>query len=351
MAEPVDGVVIRPLDAADAPAVRELRARSSDSGKIGFTLRHLVSPEEAARAKPPDSVGVVALVSDQVIGEASVVFSRASAGAQDCSLAWLHSLAVDPRWRGRGVARALTAARLDEVAGRTDPHVVAAAIQVGNAASMANARRWSQRTLGRVRVTPVPRPRRQVALPDGLTLRRADPADLPAIAEGIRATARGLVLAPIPSHDELGTWLDVRVAGRLLRDYFVAVDEGGDIVAGLGIENEGLMLSLELTRMPRSVELANLVLRVVPKDRAMRNLNLRLPWFGDGHEDDARALWHRVRWELREHGTSVVRSIDAKGPLASVLPVAPWLPSTTLDIVVREPAGLTLPSLPIGAVV
>ncbi len=182
-------------------------------------------------------------------------------------------------------------------------------------------------------------------------MRPATPADLPAVADGIRVAARALTLAPAPDAEELASWLAVRVGGELFRSYVVATDTAGRIVAGMGLEEEGRLFSLEVARMPAAVAAANLLVRVVPKDRLMRNLNVRLAWFEPGHEAAAQAMWRHVRWEYRDRGTSIVRAVDPKGPLARALPVARWLPSTSLRVVVREPPGCMLPPLPIGAVV
>ena len=284
------------------------------------------------------------------MGTASVTFSRVWAG-DVIGLAWASGLAVAPGWRRRGIARALTAALLDAVADRGTPHVFAAAIQVGNEASMSNAMSWFDRVAGTVRVTPVPPPRRRPRPVPGVTVRPATSADLPVVADGVRRAARALTLAWAPDAEELASWLAVRVDAELLRSYVVATDEAGRIVAGIGLEEEGRLVSLEVTRMPAAIAAANLLVRVVPKDRLMRNVNVRLAWFQSGHEAAARAMWRHVRWDYRDRGTSIVRAIDPRGPLARALPVAGWLPSTSLRVVVREPPGFTLPPLPIGAVV
>ena len=343
--------VVRRARPGDSEGLRRLHSASSDSGKVAFRPRHHVDVAEARTTLRPDSDEFVAVVGDQVVGTASVTFSAVWAGTDVIGLAWGSGLAVAPAWRRRGIARALTAALLDAVAHRGTPHVLAAAIQVGNEGSMSNAMAPLHRVLGTVRVTPVPPPRRRPRPVPGVIVRPATSADLSAVAEGIGGAARALTLASAPDAEELASWLDVRVGGELLRSYVVATDTAGRIVAGIGIEEEGRLFSLEVTRMPAAIAAANLLVRVVPKDRLMRNLNVRFAWFEPGHEAAAQAMWRHVRWEYRDRGTSIVRAVDPKGPLARALPVARWLPSTSLRVVVREPPGVTLPPLPIGAVV
>jgi len=344
-------VVVRPLQAGEDPELRRLRATSSDSGKVAFRPRHHGDETVLRSLRGDDVDDYVAVVGGELVGAGSVTFSRVADGAHVIGLAWLSGLVVAPAWRGRGIAGRLTTARLDAVSCRDGPHVVAAAVQAGNGPSMANAMRWADRVLGTVRVTPVPPPRRPPAPRSGVTIRPVASADLPAVAAGIGVAAQKLSLAPVLDADELARWLDVRVGSRALRSYVVATDAAGRVVAGLGVEHEHELISIEVTRMPALITAANMFVRVVPRDRLMRNINLRLPWFAPGHQASARLLWRQVRWDERDRGTSIVRSVDPTGPLARALPVPRWLPSTSLRIVIREPPGWSLPGLPVGAVV
>lgn len=343
-------IVVRPLQAGEGPELRRLRAMASDSGKVAFRPRHH-GDETVLRSLRGDVDDYVAVVGGELVGAGSVTFSRVADRAHVIGLAWLSGLVVAPAWRGRGIARRLTTARLDAVSCRDGAHVVAAAVQAGNGPSMANAMRWADRVLGTVRVTPVPPPRRPPAPVPGVTIRPVASADLPAVTAGIGVAAQELSLAPVLDADELARWLDVRVGNRALRSYVVAADAAGRVVAGLGVEHEYELISIEVTRMPALIAGVNVFVRVVPPDRLMRNINLRFPWFAAGHQAAARLLWRQVRWDERDRGTNIVRSVDPTGPLARALPVARWLPSTSLRIVIREPAGWSLPGLPVGAVV
>lgn len=344
-------VVVRALRVGEAPALGRLRAMSSDGGKVAFRPRYHGDETALRSLRSNDMHDYVAVVDGEIVGAGSVTFSRIAAHPAVIGLAWLSGLAVAPAWRGRGIARQLTTARLAAVAGRDGPHVVAAAVQAGNGPSMANAMRWANRILGTVQVTPVPPPRRPPAPVPGVSIRPVATADLPDVAAGIRAAAQELSLAPVPDADELARWLGVRVGGQPLRSYAVATDATGRVVAGLGIEHEHKLISIEVTRMPALIAAANVFLRVVPRDRLLRNINVRFPWFHPGHQAAAQSLWRQLRWDIRDRGTNVVRSVDPNGPLARALPIARWLPSTSLQIVIREPAGCVLLARPIGAVV
>jgi len=348
-----EDVVVRPLQAGELAELRRVRALSSDGGKVAFRPRHHGDDTALLSLRSGESHDYVAVVGGELVGAGSVSFSRVADRDRVIGLAWLSGLVVTPAWRGRGIARRLTMARLDAVSDRDGPHVVAAAVQAGNGASMANAMRWADRILGTVQVTPVRAPHRAPGAASGVSIRPVATADLAAVAAGIRMAAKELSLAPVVDADDLARWLDVRVGvgGEALRSYTVAVDATGTVVAGLGLEHEYKLISMEVTRMPALLAAANVVVRVVPRNKLMRNINVRFAWFRPGHQAAAQLLWRQVRWEVRDYATSVVRLVDPTGPLARALPAARWLPSTTLQIVIRDPAGSALAALPIGAVV
>lgn len=340
-------VVVRQAEESDGEQVRALALRSADSGRIAFRTVHRASVAEVARARRPGAATFVAVAPDgRVVGAASATPYDVVDGDRTARLVWLHSLGVDPEWRRRGIASRLTGARLAHAETLPGPTVVAAAIQSGNEASMAGARRWSDRTLGTVRVTPVPPPRRAPRPVPGLEVRPAGPGDLETVATGIRSTARDLALAPVTTADELAAWLAVEVNGVPVHEYVVAVDAAGTVVAGLGIEDEGSVQALEIVALPLAVRAANLALRVVPHDRMMRNLNVRLPFVTPGQEAAARHLWQSVRWRYRERGSSVVTAFAPGSPVARALRSPAWLPSTGLDVVVRDHPEVALPAGP-----
>lgn len=335
------GARIRAVDAQDSPALARLAAASSDGGRIAFAPRHHVPVVEAARAKHLDVDGVVAETPDgTVVGAGWVSFERCHLGTEVGEVALLHSLAVNPEHRRQGIAAALTRWRLHRAAERKA--VVVAAIQAGNAASEANARSWSTQTLGTLVVTPSPirgSPPRPGA-GAGVSVRRAQSSELGELSERIESFSAEHVLSPAVDEHTLARWLDIRVAGQPLNHYFVAVDDTGRLLAGLGIEEEARLSSLEVVRMPVALRVAARLLKVVPADRRMRNLVVRMPWFVPGQGAAARYLWEYLRWEWRDRGSSLVTTLDATSPLTTMLYAPRWMPRTTLRIVGRSDTPL-----------
>ena len=88
--------------------------------------------------------------------------------------------------------------------------------------------------------------------------------------------------------------------------------------------------------MPFQLRAANVLLRIVPPDRRMRNLIVDKAWFAPGQLPAARFLWERTRWEWRAAGTSLLLTHDPRSPVNQVVAARPWLPTTSATIAVRS---------------
>lgn len=344
----MDEIEVRSLREEDHVAVAELAARVEDGGAVAFQPQFTVGPAEAEALRHPGSTTVVAVLGGRVVGSAALSRCFVVHGEKEVRLAWLSGLQVDPTARRRGVARALTRARLDLADGAGEPTLVAAAVQRGNEASRRNAAAWASRSLGTVRVTPVPAPRRKGVQDVTLGLRPARRDELGLVAEGLASFARRHVLTPATTAAQLARDSEVTVGGTDLNTHVVAEDSAGRLVAGLTVENQALLSTMRVTRMPAALRLVNRVVHVVPPDGVMRNLLVKQPWFRQGQENSMRALFAQARRAWRDDGSSLVVEADPRGPLSAALGLPRWLPSVELEVVVREPAGVVLPGLPIG---
>lgn len=281
--------------------------------------------------------GVVAQSADgRLVGAAWVSVDRCRLGADVVPSVLLHSLAVHPQWRRMGIAKALTSRRL-AIADESGPGaVVIAGIQVGNSGSMANTRSWATETLSPLVVTPVPMRRRPPANLPGVTVREAVPADAARIAACLAETYDGSDLGPPYTPEFVESWLGREYAGSPMSHYLVAADASGRLLAGIGVEHQPRLMTLHVESLPRSIALINLLVRVVPADREMRNLPVVMPWHRAGAVDVGRNVWQQARWQWRRHGTAAVLAIDARSPLNDMLQRPRWLPSTEITIVVRS---------------
>lgn len=335
---------LREATDVDSDGLASLAATSADAGRVSFGVRHMVPIMTAARLRRPGSrCAVVTNVQGTVVGAGWVSFSHGMVKTETRPLALLHSLAVHPQWQRRGIATALTRWRLAAVEEHDPASIAVAAIQEGNTGSEANARSWATQVLGHLTVAPTPVVRRPPPRNHAVSVRPArlvDPDELQQIAAGFHAFCANHLLAPSISPVDLQRWAAIELHGRPLNSYFVATDGADRIVGGLGIEREAALSSLEIIRMPGLTRAASRLLRVVPADGMLRNLNVKMAWFAPGHEATARHLWQSVRFHTHADGTTLVTTLAHESPLRQMLRTPPWAPRTSLRIVAKAPEPL-----------
>ncbi len=324
---------------ADDDALAHLARQAPDGGAVSFAPRFHVP---ARLAVPPGfaHTAVVAAELPGLEGLAGAARLRVGSLRLDGDLrpvALLSSLVVHPQARRRGIAAAMTRWRIEraqELAG--DDVVVFANIQRGNAASTTNARAWATTTIGPVRVVP-------------LTVRRRPPrssrwefgpvadAELGLVADRLRSRAEDRQLGRDWDVPTLREWFDASPLDVPVHHYVVA-REAGRVVAGAGVRDEWRLQSLEVVRMSTPVKVANLALRVVPRDGVMRNATVDKLWHDDGAGDALRGLVRHLRWAWRDRASSVLVELDARGPEIGLVGARPWSPTTSFDVAVRAPA-------------
>jgi GNAT superfamily N-acetyltransferase len=329
-------VIVRKARPEDEVRLAALAAASPDGGTVGFRPEHHVPADKIARGHEI-SEQFVAEVDGVIAGTARLDVGGCRFEGDDARYALLNSLKVHSDYRGRGVAAMLTDRRLlraTELAG--DDVVALAYIQAGNAGSLANARRWATQVGGRLIVTPVPMRRRPPRAVAGLTVRPATEAELDQIAAEIEAHYADHDFARHWDAPRLAEWLATSPFPDPVNHYLVVTDHSGRLLAGLGLHEEGRLTSVVVSHLPLQLRAANVLLRIVPPDRRMRNLVVDKAWFAPGQLAAARFLWETTRWEWRAAGTSLLLTHDPRSPVDQVVAARPWLPTTSATIAVRS---------------
>ena len=211
-----------------------------------------------------------------------------------------------------------------------------AMIQLGNRGSVANAATWSTVRSEPLRVVPVPSPRRRPRLRPrpGWEVVELAPAGASAlIADLLDPRAPGLA----PAAETLDGWLAHEVAGQRVNRGYALLDHHGTALAALALQDDTAVFDLAVTRMPRSVAVANRLVRVVGTGGTMRTAQAAL---AVGRTPQAgRYLWQQVRWSWRGRVTSIVTTFDPADPERAMLAAPGWLPATAMTLAVRLPAG------------
>jgi len=330
------GLVLREASPEDDAAIAAITAASPDGGAVQYRTRDHVPPRLLV---PRDSVAVVAeLPGVGPVGAARVSLGRCAFAGELRRYALLGSLVVHPAHRRQGVGAALARWRIayaEEHAG--EDVLVLANIQSGNAASLANAARWSTGLSRPALVAPVPVATREPVVPEGWRMGEAEPGDLEEFAAGLAAFTAGHDLARPWTADSLAAWLADSPLPEPVNHLLVARDTAGRMLAGLALREAGRLRSMEIVRVPPAIRAVDRLLHLLPRDGVLRPLDVDRFWFDEGRPDAARRLWEHARWAWRDRGSVLLTTIDARSPLRLSLGLQPWSPTTTIHVAVRSP--------------
>jgi GNAT superfamily N-acetyltransferase len=317
-----------------------LRLASPDGGAVSFTVESHVAP--GAWAEYEQDITVVAEVGGAVVGTAGLAIGTCRFEDVWVPFGLLHGLGVHPEHRRRGIGAALAEWRLQR-AGLTvgEEALVLANIQVGNEASMANARRWATAFTPPVVVAPIPM-RRQPPRPRAeLRVRPVRDDDLPQVSRelGRQLADRNFVVSHSPA--DLRAWLAASPFLDRVHHGLVVTDTSGALLAGIGLVEEGRIRTMVVHAVPPMVRAANRLLRVIPADGRMRHLTVAHFWWMSGRLDAARYLVQSCRWEWRASATALLTTYDRRAEEAAALATPWWFPTTTMTVAVRAPRPLS----------
>ncbi len=335
---------LRPLRPDDGPAVEALEKQTPDTGLVGFYTRYHHDAYATRLALQPTVVGVVAEVPghDGLAGMGVMTTGQCMVDDRVVPYAYLTGLSVHPDLRRRGIGSAIAAWRLETARSLLgDDVVVFAGIQGGNTASLRTAATWmSQRLDGRLRVAVSPVRSRPPRRAEGFDVRLALAQDLEEVARRQNEFYAGFDLYPRKSASDLQEWLARRPFGQPINRYYLATNQQGALLAGVGITLEGMLITNQVVPLPRILRLANALLRLLPPDGQVRRANGHWPWFLPGQEWAAAHLWRSVLWLVRRQATLAMLFFDRLGPVARAISTPWYLPQGGGTLAVCSPEPL-----------
>lgn len=342
-----ENIILRPMEPTDGAAIDLLGQQTPDTGAVAFFMRFRHDAYDVLTKLNPGVVGVVAEVParEGLVGMGLLTFGECWYEGELRPFAYLSGLSVHPNYRRLGVASKLAAWRVDTAHARFreigKAGVIFAAIQTGNLGSLQVSKTWStqlvkgqsQLAIAAVRHRP-PKP-----VP-GLEVRIAQFGELEEIAQKQNTFYDSYNLYPPQTGESLNEWRSRSAFGYPLHDYYVAVDRTGNILAGLGITEEGRLITSHVLRMPQPLRVANLFLRLIPPDGVSRRINVEQFWFAFNHIHAGQFLWESTRWLLRERGTVLALFFDPSSPLRKAVILPKFMPETGGSIALSAPTPM-----------
>jgi predicted N-acetyltransferase YhbS len=334
---------LRPMGPADGPAMDRLLREEAQASAVALTTSYRHDVYQALLAQHPSLFGVVAELpgEDQLAGMATAFIQDLTIGGLPHRAAFLENLKVRSDLRRRGLGGRLAAWRIDEAERRAGRDlVVMATMDATNEASISTARRWATQVVGPLKVR-IAGTGGSTAAGGPVTVRPMDDGDMPAVVDGTREFLDRFDLAPVVTADHLASLLAPTSLGEPIRQYRVAVDRDGTILAGAGIGERYKVMVDRVDRIPLPMALLGRLTGILPADRTLRSLELFLAWHRPGRADAARLLWDAVRAEWRDRATGIVGIVDPRSTLLDAFPVGRMPgPRVELMVAVRSPTPI-----------
>lgn len=339
-------VVFRPLERADHAAVLALIAESPDTGSITFKPVYKANITDAYTARRGDWRGVIAESGGKAVGLGVVGFEETQLEGKVYPAAYLFSLVVHPAFRRQGIASKLAAWRLERARERVGSDgVIYAHIQKGNEGSLRNSQKWRNQFLEELNTVPVKTLDRPPTPQTGVVIRQAQDGDLDQVAARLNAFYADYHFYTPETAESLRHWLDVKIEGRPVNQYWIATDPQGNLLAGIGATMQTAYMDLHVVKMPTPIRLLNVVMKVVPPDGVLRSIDVHKAWFREGQVEAAHQLWETVRYQSRTIANTITVGFDPRSPITQMFAVPGWMPRARLGMAVHAPVTLSADKL------
>ena len=332
--------LLRLIEPSDGPAIDTLMRNEALATSLAISTHYHVDVYQALMSQHPTLFGVVATApgADGLAGVATAFTDQVRIGGQAYPSAHLENLKVRHEFRRQGLGRRLAEWRIAEADRRFGGEgVIATEIEASNTASLATARSWSTQVVGPVQFVIAPTLMKPPK-PTGVVVRPLEDRDVEAVVEGVNAFHESFDLYPPQTAASLTAQQAPTPLGEPIRQYRVAVDPEGSIVAGALVNERFKLMADHVEQVPRPLELLNKVARVFPEDGVIRQIELTLAWHARDRMAAARQLWEAVRYEWRDRATHVACETDPRGSLFGAFHVGfTLIPKIQLMIPVRSP--------------
>ncbi len=335
---------VRRMESNDVQALLALEEKTADTGRVGFTTSYSYDYYQIQQSLRPGFIGVVVETPEfnGLIGVGLMSFGECQVEGKLLPYGYLGGLGVHQDFRRRGISTAITSKLTGVVRERFGKEsIIIAGIQGGNEGSLKANMKWAnQQIAGRDRAAIGKTLEKPPKMPDDISVRLVREEELEDIANLQNKFYQEANLYPPKTGSQLKEWLSKRPFGHEINRYYVAVNQKGKLLAGLGITLTGYLTTSHITRMPWLMRTMNALLKMFPSGEGGKFLSGHWLWFQNGCETIGGHLWESVKWLEREHANLAMLSFDSTGPLRNAVSLSRFPPQSSGYIVVNSPVNL-----------
>jgi hypothetical protein len=327
----------------DSPALLALEEKTVDTGRVGLTNRYHFDYYQIQQFLRPEFTGIVAESPEfeGLIGVALLSFGECQVEGEILPYCYLGGLGVHQDFRRMGISTAITSEMMAIVRERFGNEcIVIAGIQGGNEGSLKANMKWANQVFtDRTSAAIGKTPKKPPANTDGVSIRLVKETEIEEVIRLQNIFYRDSNLYPQKSGAGLEAWLAKNSFGEEINRYYVAVDQKGRLLAGLGVTLTGMLMTSQISRIPWLLRGLNALLRIFPKDGA-KTLHGHWLWFLDGGQAAGAKLWDTVKWLERQQANMGMLFFDVNGPVRKAISLPRFLPQSSGYIVVNTPRQL-----------
>ena len=318
-----NGIALRPLKEQDGPALAGLSYSAADGGFIQYAANYQIDAFRAVEALHGDVLGVAACTRDnfRLVGMGLLRLGRCQLEGETYPYALLGNLIVHPDYRGQGLAAKLVQWQVEKAREQCGENtVVVTNFQVGNRISHRVYTRWLKYNAGTMEYIPLRTdPNPPPSLP-GISTGPLDENEYATFAAAHNAFYSSSNFFELATAESLAALCRRSPFNTPFRHVYGAIDKSGQLVAGLVAMEEYRLKQMEIRGLPKTMQMLNNILGMIPKDGAVREVYIDHLWYLPGQAQAARHLVDTIRWIWASRATNVAVLIDPKGPLHAVFP-------------------------------
>jgi GNAT superfamily N-acetyltransferase len=316
---------LRELQASDGATVSKLITEFDGD----LTTRFQVNPYDAiVSGTEYETTGVVVESSDfdGLIGMGTVRFGKAQFNGDVLPFALLDGLKVNKDFRGLGLGYQIANWRVQKARDLFGENcLIITGMLYDNYASHGVASKWCNEFLESASdVLIIPTRARPPATVSGIEVREIKTNEYEQFARKQNTYYNHYNLYPPASPASIAHALEVSVDGKKPYRYYVAVDKGGNLVAGAQTWARGMLKSDTINHPPPPLRMMNSLFHLMPPDFIIRDISVHGLWFEAGQFTAARYLWEMMRWLCKDQGTTLTAGFDSRDRTARVVNAKPW---------------------------